>query len=121
MLHAKRYDDAITAFHRVLLLDPYMPEANVNMGFALLGLERYVAAKDFFESAIALRTDQINAYYGLAVALAGTQDTAAALGAMRTYQHLAPADDAYRDKAGLFIKEWEGMREQQRGETEAPK
>ena len=116
MLHAKRYDDAITAFHRVLLLDPDMPEANVNMGFALLGLNRYSAARDFFESAIAVRTDQINAYYGLALALTGMQDTALALGAMRTYRHLAPRDDPYREKVEQLTKEWEEKLDQQRNE-----
>ena len=117
MLHAKRYDDAITAFHRVLLLNPDLPEANVNMGFALMGLERYTAARDFFESAIAVRQDQINAYYGLGIALAGMQDTDAAIGAMRTYRHLAPADDPYQDKVDELIKEWEEKRNQQRNET----
>lgn len=121
MLHARRYDDAITAFHRVLLLDPDMPEANINMGFALIGLERYAAARDFFDSAIALRRDQINAYYGLAVALAGMQDMAAAIGAMRTYRHLAPDDDPYRDRADALLKEWEDKRDQQRSETGQPK
>ena len=37
MLHAKQYEHALTAFHRVLALDPAMPEAHVNAGFALLG------------------------------------------------------------------------------------
>ena len=119
MLHAKRYDEAITAFHRVLLLDPDLPEANVNMGFALLGLERYTAARDFFEGAIELRRDQINAYYGLAVALAGMQDVAAAIGAMRTYWHLAPTDDPYRDKADALMKEWQSQRDQQRSKAGA--
>lgn len=117
MLHAKRYDDAITAFHRVLLLNPDLTEANVNMGFALIGLERYKAARDFFEAAIELRKDQINAYYGLALALTGTNDVAGAIGAMRTYRHLASADDPYRDKADELIKEWEGKRDQQRDEA----
>src|SRR3990172_1924037 len=48
MLHAKKYDFAITALHRVLALAPRMPEAHVNMGYALLGKENYAAARDFF-------------------------------------------------------------------------
>ena len=38
MLHAKQYEHALHAFHRVLELDPAMPEAHVNAGFALLGM-----------------------------------------------------------------------------------
>lgn len=107
MLHAKQYEHALTAFHRVLELDPALPEAHVNAGFALVGLRRHVAARDFFTSAIELRPMQVNAYYGLAVALEGLGDIAAARGAMRTYVHLAPRDDPYRRKAEAAIWEWE--------------
>lgn len=107
MLHAKRYEEAITAFHRVIQLAPTMPEAHANMGYALLGLQRYEAARDFFEGAIAIRTNQVNAYYGLAVALEGLHDRPGALGAMRTYVHLASADDPYRRKAESAIWEWD--------------
>jgi tetratricopeptide (TPR) repeat protein len=111
MLHAKQHSHAMTAFHRVLELDPAMPEAHVNMGFALIGLERYGAARDFFDSAIALRKEQVNAYYGLAVALDGLNDRPAAIGAMRTYVHLSRPDDPYRRKAQAALWEWDGLRE----------
>src|SRR5262249_15795863 len=68
MLHAKQYEHALTAFHRVLELDPTLPEAYVNSGFALLGMGEAGAARDFFASALELRPRQLNAYYGLAVA-----------------------------------------------------
>jgi len=107
MLHAKQYDDAIAAFHRVLALAPEMPEAHVNMGFALIGSERHAAARDFFESATSLRANQINAYYGLAVALEGLGDLPGAIGAMRTYTHLSRPEDPYRRKAEAALWEWE--------------
>lgn len=110
MLHAKQHEHAMTAFHRVLELDPAMPEAHVNMGFALIGLERYGAARDFFESAIALRKEQINAYYGLAVALDGLRDRPGAIGAMRTFVHLSKPDDPYLRKAQAALWEWEAER-----------
>lgn len=121
MLHARRYDDALTAFHRVLELAPEMPEAYVNTGFALIGLEHYAVARDFFESAIELRRDQVNAYYGLAVALEGMDDVSGALGAMRTYLHLAPADDAYRRKAESAVWEWEEKLKRARSTTRKAK
>ena len=111
MLHAKRHEYAMTAFHRVLELDPAMPEAHVNMGFALIGLQRYGAARDFFESAIALRKQQVNAYYGLAVALDELHDRPGAIGAMRTYVHLSKSDDPYRRKAQAALWEWEAARD----------
>ncbi|MBI1966078.1 MAG: tetratricopeptide repeat protein [Betaproteobacteria bacterium] len=110
MLHARRYDHAVTAFHRVLELAPDLPEAHVNMGFALIGLERYAAARDFFESATALRRGQVNAYYGLAVALEGLNDLSGAIGAMRTFVHLSRADDPFVRKAEAALWEWEARR-----------
>lgn len=107
MLHAKQHEHALTAFHRVLELAPEMPEAHVNMGYALLGLQRYDAARQFFEGAIALRTRQLNAYFGLAVALEGMRDLPGAIGAMRTYAHLAKPDDPYRRKAEAAVWEWQ--------------
>lgn len=107
MLHAKQHEHALTAFHRVLELAPEMPEAHVNMGYALLGLQRYDAARQFFEGAIELRKDQLNAYYGLAVALEALRDLPAAIGAMRTYAHLAKPDDPFRRKAEAAIWEWQ--------------
>lgn len=107
MLHAKQYEHALTAFNRVLKLSPNMPEAHVNMGYALLGLERFDAAADFFDSATTLRPDQINAYWGLAVALEGSGNLRGALEAMRTFVHRAKPEDPFRRKAEAAIWEWE--------------
>jgi len=107
MLHAKQYEHALTAFHRVLQLDPKLPEAHVNAGFALVGLGRHAAARDFFNGAIELRPSQLNAYYGLAVALEALGDLEGARGAMRVYVHRAPAADPYRRKAEAALWEWE--------------
>jgi hypothetical protein len=111
MLHARRYDHALTALHRVLELEPAMPEAHVNMGFALIGLERHAAARDFFEAATALRAGQVNAYYGLALAHEALGDRASAIGAMRTFVHLAPKDDPALRKANAALWEWESARD----------
>ncbi len=109
MLHAKQYEYAMTAFQRVLELAPDMPEAHVNMGYALIGLKRFAAARDFFDSATTLRPDQVNAYWGLAVALEGLGDLHGALGAMRTYVHRTKPDDPFRRKAEAAIWEWEAQ------------
>ena len=105
MLHAKQYEHALTAFHRVLELDPRMPEAHVNAGYALLGMERFQAAADFFDTATNLRPNQLNAYYGLGEALMAMGDRQGALQAMETYLHRSPSDDPFRRKAEAAI--WE--------------
>ncbi len=107
MLNDKQYEQALKEFHRVLELAPDMPEAHINAGYALIGLGRFAVARDFFEGALALRKGQFNAYYGLAEALEGLNDLPGALGAMRAYLHLAPADDPYRRKAESAVWEWE--------------
>lgn len=107
MLHAGRYDEAATAMHAVLLLSPRLVEAHVNMGYALLGLKRYKAADEFFRKAIDLKPYQGNAYWGLAEALEGEGDVAGALGAMRTYIHLAKPGDPYVTRARSALWEWE--------------
>ena len=108
MLHAKRYEFAVTALTRVLELSPNMPEAHVNMGFALLGLEDYKGAGDSFANAIRIKPFQANAYWGLAVSLEKLGDLEAALGAMRSYIHLAkPDEESYVRKARAALWEWE--------------
>ena len=110
MLHARQHDHAATALHRVLELDPRMPEAHVNMGFALLGLDRAAAARDFFDSATALEPGQANAYYGLAMAYEALGDLRLALSAMRSYLHLARNEsDAHLRRARAALWEWEAQ------------
>lgn len=132
LLHAERYEYAITALDAVLEMAPNMPEAYVNMGFAFIGLKEYGPAQGAFETALNLKVDQANAYYGLAEAFEGQKDYEAALGAMRSYIHLSPPDDPFVTKARSALWEWEaelgripGVREAKKGEKgisiEAPR
>lgn len=114
MLHSKEYEHALAAFHRVIELAPQMPEAYVNTGFALLGLGKHAAARDFFDEATTLRRDQINGYYGLALALEGLNDTFGAMQAMETYLHRAAKDDPYRRKAEAAVWEWRAKLDEER-------
>lgn len=107
LLQHGEYDFAVQGFHEVLKTAPEMPEAHANMGFALLGLEEYEAARSFFDTATNLRPSQVNAYYGLAIASEGLGDLRQAITAMRAYAHVAAADDPYRRKAESAIWEWE--------------
>jgi predicted Zn-dependent protease len=112
MLHAGQPEHALTALERVIALAPSMPEARVNAGFALYELSNMAAAHAQFQQAIALRPGQVNAYYGLAMTLEALGDLDGALGAMRTYVHLAGQQDAHVRKARSAIWEWESQRAQ---------
>ncbi|MDJ0741498.1 MAG: tetratricopeptide repeat protein [Gammaproteobacteria bacterium] len=113
MLHIGEHLYALDALERVLELAPEMPEARVNAGFALIGLDRPLEAREQFERAIALRPGQVNAYYGLALAFEALDDIEAALGAMRTYVHLADDGDAHVRRARSAIWEWQSARERE--------
>lgn len=107
MLNRHRYKPAIDSMHAVLALQPAMPEAHVNMGFALVGLHRFAEAGAYFRQAIELRSTQANAYYGLAIVSEASGDLISARQAMRTYLHLTPEGDPYRRKAEGAIWEWD--------------
>ncbi len=107
MLHARQFDYAVKALHRVLELSPRMVEAHVNMGYALIGLEDYKGARDFFFSATELRPGQVNAYYGMAVAMEEMGELEGAVGAMRTFVHLSSKGDPFIAKARAALWEWQ--------------
>lgn len=122
MLHARQYEHALTAFLRVLELAPNMPEAHANIGFALLGKQQFAEAAEYFDRATTLRPDQINGYYGMAVAQEGMGNRRAAIEAMRAYLHRAPAEDPYRIKAEAAVWEWQAeLREPSEKPANTPK
>jgi len=107
MLHAKEYEYAFSAFHRVLQLAPKLPEAHVNIGFALLGLERYEEAWSFFNTATELNPRQANAYYGMAVSLEKQGKLRPALEAMQAYLHVEKSPSVYTRRAQSAVWEME--------------
>lgn len=113
-LAARRYEEAVTGLTSLLAIAPNLPEAHVNMGFALLGLNRFTEARDHFLMATDLRRMQVNAYYGLALAYEGLDDLVLARGAMRSYSHLAGEKDPYRDKAKSYLEKWNSALEAQK-------
>ena len=120
LLHARQHQAAVGALQRVIELAPRLPEAHVNMGYALLGLQQPQAARRAFETAIDLRADQANAYYGLALSHEAGQDLELALGAMRSYLHLARhEDEAHLARARAALWEWEAQIAQRRGQAKA--
>ena len=114
MLQAGHFDYAVSALHEVLAIYPALPEAHVNMGYALLGAGDPAAAADFFNSATDLRPSLHNAYYGLALAERDNGNDKAAIAAMQAYTHLAAADERHLPQAQAFI--WE-LQAKTRGET----
>jgi tetratricopeptide (TPR) repeat protein len=105
LLRKNQYQPALSAFYRVLELNPKMPEAHVNAGYALLGLGQYQAAADSFDTATNLRPDQLKAYFGLGEALQAMGDKQGALQAMEAFLHQSPPNDPFRRKAESAV--WE--------------
>lgn len=110
LLNAQQYAQAASALHRVIELAPRLPEAHVNLGFAMLGLQRPALARTAFENALALKPDQANAYYGLALAHESLGDLELALGAMRSYLHLGRTEnEAHLRRARAAVWEWQSQ------------
>lgn len=119
--------EALALWHEAMRLDPEVPEVAVNMGFTLFELGEHAAARDLFIGAIELDAYQANAYYGLAIASEQLGDLPGAMGAMRSYVHLADAarDRRYLRRARAALWEWEARFADQReaadaGESLAP-
>ena len=102
---------AAAALHRVLRVAPQLPEAHVNLGYAMLDLGRAKEARVAFDQATTLRPMQANAYYGLALAHEALGERDAATGAMRSYLHLArEASPEHLRRARAALWEWEQQR-----------
>lgn len=108
-MQAERYQQALNLWHKALLLAPDIPEIKVNMGFSLYELGEYAPARDAFISAMEQNAYQANAYYGLAITSEKMGDLEGALGAMRSYIHLAAVggDDRFIRRARSALWEWE--------------
>jgi len=104
-----RYQQALDLWHKALLLAPDIPEIKVNMGFTLFEMGEYRTARDAFINAMEQNAYQANAYYGLAITNEKMGDLEAALGAMRSYIHLATADadEKFIRRARSALWEWE--------------
>ncbi|MEW7985132.1 MAG: tetratricopeptide repeat protein [Candidatus Thiodiazotropha sp.] len=110
LLHTRHFEAAVHSFNQLVALAPWMPEAEVNLAYALMGMGQYAEAQHHFKRALELNDRQLNAYYGLAISLERQGDLDSALGAMRVYVHLAADDDPHRRKAWAAIWEWENTR-----------
>jgi tetratricopeptide (TPR) repeat protein len=107
MLQLGEFEHAVTAFHRVLVLAPGLPEAHLNMGFALYELKDYQGAQRFFEGAKALAPDFLNVEYGLALSLFAQGKAVEAVHHMAAYLSGLRQDDPFRKLAEEKMKKME--------------
>lgn len=118
MLQLGEFEHAVTAFHRVLVLAPRLPEAHLNMGFALYELKDYLGAQRFFEGAKALAPDFLNVEYGLALSLFAQGQTVEAVHHMERYLGGLRKDDPFRELAEGKMKIMESaLKARQSGRT----
>ena len=112
------YELAVNRWHQFMLIDPAIPEVKVNMGFSLFELGQFETARNFFISAMQQNDFQANAYYGLAITSEKMGDLEGAMGAMKSYIHLAQneEDQPFIRKARSALWEWESQLESNRVE-----
>ena len=74
----KKFDEALTMFHKALTIDPKHFVGHIGRGSALFRLKRYPEALDCYEKAMAIAPDQVQGYNnrGLALAMLGRYDEA---------------------------------------------
>lgn len=107
LLRERRFDSAATAFHRVLVLDPTLPEGHLNMAFTLYEMGDLSGSRKFFESARALDPRMTGADYGIALVTFAEGDRAKAVALMRRYLTRLPESDPNRAKASRRLAEME--------------
>jgi len=107
LMRQGRAHEAIVVLEAARKRQPKVPEVSANLGFIHLGAKNYEAAQREFEQALIVSPQQVNAYWGLAMASEGLGDLDMALGAMRTFQHLEKEDSPFQRKADSAIWEWE--------------
>ena len=105
------HEQALSIWHQLLLTNPEIPEVKVNMGFSLFELGRFVTARDFFIAAMEQNAYQANAYYGLAISSEKLGDLQGAIGAMRSFLHLADdnTDEKFLRRSRAALWEWESQ------------
>ena len=110
------YEQAVNLWHQILLNNAAIPDVKVNMGFSLFELGRYETARDFFIDAMQQNAFQANAYYGLAITSEKMGDLEGAMGAMKSYIHLAQnkEDQPFIRKARSAVWEWESQLQSKR-------
>lgn len=109
LLRGGQFDAALVLFESARKRRPHSPSVWVNIGYTLLAKNDNAAAVEAFTTALNINPKQVNGYYGLALAQEAQGEFEAALGAMRTYRHLAPTDTDFYRKASSAIWEWEAQ------------
>lgn len=106
-LRQGRAHEALVVLDAARRIRPHVPELFVNLGYAHFENGTFLESAEAFRKAVELRPLQDNAYYGLALALERLGDIEGAMGAMRTYVHLAPKDTIHFRRAEAAIREYD--------------
>ena len=110
-LTSGHYENAADAFARVLEIDPGRSEAHVNLGFSLLGMQQFLAARSEFNLARKNHPELANVYYGLAIVHDHEKETDQAVMAMQTFLRLADKGHPFVAQAKTAIREWHQIQE----------
>ena len=103
----RQYPQAVLVWNELLLINDTIPEVHVNQGFSLFEMGHIEPASRHFQRALELNSYQVNAYYGLAICFEKMGEMEGAMGAMRSFIHLADDSDPFIRKARAALWEWE--------------
>lgn len=120
LMQVNRPEEAAGMFEMAREIRPQQPEVHVNLGYAQLAAGAFGAAEESFRTALRYRPEQANAYYGWAESLEAVGDIEGALGAMRTFIHLSPEEDAFVRRARSAVWEWSETLAARRAAGEPP-
>ena len=98
---------AARAFEKAVSIRPHEVQSKVNLGFAYIEMDRPAEALTLFNRALEIAPMTPNAYYGVAEAMEAMGDLEGAMGAMRTFLHLADDQDPFRRRAMAALWEWQ--------------
>ena len=90
-MHMKRYEEALVAHGKALVLDPNNAEIVNNLGRALMGLERIEDAAHCFADALQLRPNYFDALINRGIALNGLKGFEQALSCFTMALELDPS------------------------------
>jgi FkbM family methyltransferase len=98
----QRYDEALAAYNRALVLRPEFPIALNNLGNTYRLMRRIDQAVDCFDRALALKPDYLLAYKNKGTALCWEGRVEAALASYEAALHHAPADPDVHKHIGIL-------------------
>ncbi len=104
MMQAGRYNESVTAFRKVIQLEPDNFEAQRNLALAYYKWGRYSNAVTEFKKALRLNTRDASCWYYLGLSYAHLGYTSKAMECLTKANHLSPGESVYYSAIALLYE-----------------